>query len=308
MKIVAAAISLLIGAAFFAVAFVLPYYPSLFGLGDSLQSIVSGDQSRARAAVSKLLINPDSAKFHALREVKLQIAKYVCGEVDGKDSAGSYPGPRAFVYDVISDFAVIDDAGLISRPHNRFRPCPAPEQPKIAPLVVDLGKVNTVANALPKTEIQGLSSSGAGSGGPGGGADMQQTLARFGSTGASQSSGQSSSSEGSPTALALADEKDWRGDRPPGAWPKFAADDPLSKPGPKLSNGEAIELSAEIEARWKRFETGKTTAHPSVNEINEARRALLAINEQSAEFPQAWASFVRLQKIHGAAARLAKQG
>jgi hypothetical protein len=171
---------------------------------------------------------------------------------------------------------------------------------------------NTIAKAAPKTEIRGLSSlqsSGAGSDGPGAGQNLQQTLARFGSSDIGQNSGQQSdSAEGSATAVALADEKDWRGDRPPGAWPKFAADDPLSKPSPKLTNSEAIELSSEIDARWKRFETGKTTTHPSLSEIDEAQRGLLAIKEQSAEFPRAWASFVRLQKIHRAAAMLAKPG
>jgi hypothetical protein len=315
MKIIAAAISVLFGAAFLAVEFILPYYPSLFGLGESVESVLSAEQSSARAAVYKLLINPTSAKFYAMRDVRIDTAKYVCGRVDSKDREGSYAGQHAFVYDDRSDSAVIDDAGrLISRPHAGFKPCPTPEEVKPGPLVVDLSKANAIAKVLPKPEIRGLSSlQSAGGGGDNSdaGQTMEQTLARLGPSDAGPNSAQAfNAADGAPKQLSatVAGESGWRSDQPPGAWPKFAAGDPLAKPGSKLSNGEALELASEIETRWKRFETGKSTTHPSVNEIDEARRALLAIKEQSAEFPQAWASFVRLGKIHRAATMLAERG
>jgi hypothetical protein len=311
MNIAAAGISALFGAAFLTVEIIVPYYPSIFGLGDSLQSVLSTEQSKARAAVSKLLIDPDSAKFDALREVELTRAKYVCGNVESKDRSGSYAGQRAFVYDVISDFAAIDDDGRIARQHGRFKPCPVLEEAKPAPFMIDLDKANKILKVLPKADVQIVSSHQASSDGTGK-ASVSQSLEQLSSKTGQNLGQQSNAAEGSqtkstlPTAT-LADEKEWRSDRPPGAWPKFAADDPLSKPGTKLTNSEAIELASEIESRWKRFETGKSTTHPSVSEIEEVLRALLAIKEQSPEFPQAWASFVRLRKIHRTATVLAER-
>jgi hypothetical protein len=312
MNLAAAGISALLGSAFLAVGIIIPYYPSFFGIGDSLQSALSEEQSKARAAVYKLLIDPNSAKFDGLREVALEKAKYVCGNVDSKDRSGSYAGPRAFVYDVFSDLAAIDDNGRIARPHNRFTPCPVLEQAKPGPLVLDLDGANKVLKVLPKPDIQIASSnqsSGVGGDQPSLSQGVQQ-LAAPALSYAGHNAGQTSSPEGSrtksaPVTSAFADDEEWRSDQPPSAWPKFPADDALSKPSPKLANSEAIELASEIERRWKRFETGKSATHPSVSEIEEALRALLAIKEQSQEFPQAWASFVRLQKIHRAASALA---
>jgi hypothetical protein len=174
---------------------------------------------------------------------------------------------------------------------------------------VDSNKANQVLGGSPKADIQSRSSHQSSSDATGRPSVSQGLQQRSSNTG--QNSGrQSNPVEGSqtystfPTAT-LADEKEWRGDRPPGAWPKFAADDPLSKPTTKLTNSEAIELASEMESRWKRFETGKSTTHPSVSEIEEDLRALLAIREQSSEFPQAWASFVQLRKIHRIATVLA---
>jgi hypothetical protein len=314
MNFAAAGISSLIGSAFLAVGIIIPYYPSLFGLGDSVQSVLSAEQAKARAAVYKLLIDPNSAKFYAVREVNIDTARYVCGNVDSKDREGSYAGQHAFVYEDRSDSAAIDDAGLISRPHTAFKPCPVPEEVQPGPLVVDLGKATAIAKMLPKAELHGLSSpqsSGGGSDGSDAGQSMQQTLARLGPSEAGpnavQTSDAAEAASSKPSAT-VADEKQWRSDRPPEAWPKFAADDPLSKPGPKLTDSEAIELASEIENRWKRFETGKSATHPSASEIEEALRALMAIKRQSPQFPPAWAAFVRLRKIHHAATMLAERG
>jgi hypothetical protein len=311
MNIVAAAISGLFGTALLATGIIVPYYPEIFGPGGSLETLLARDQSKARAAVSQLLINPNSAKFDAMRTVELHKAKYVCGKVDGKDSSGSYAGQRAFVYDVTSDFAAIDDDGHIARPHYRFKPCPVPEDGKPAPVAVDSDKANQVLGGSPKAGVQSRSSrqsSSDATGRPG----VSQGLEQRSSNSGQNSARQPSPVEGAQTnstflTATLADEKEWRGERPPAAWPKFPADDPLSKPTTKLTNSEAIELASEMESRWKRFETGKSTTHPSVSEIEEDLRALLAIREQSSEFPQAWASFVRLRKIHRTATVLAER-
>jgi hypothetical protein len=315
MNIAAVGISALVGSAFLAIGIIVPYYPSFFGIGDSLQSVLSTEQSKARAAVYKLLLDPDSAKFDGLREVAPEQARYVCGNVDSKDRSGAYAGYRPFVYDAISDIAAIDDDGRIARPHSRFKPCPVLEPAQPGPLVVDLDGANKILKVLPKPDIQISSSnqsSGVGGGQPSLSQGVQQLAAPARSY-AGQNAGPTSSPAGAsptrpaPVTSAFADDKERRSDRPPSAWPKFSADDALSKPGVKLANSEAIELASEIERRWKRFEAGKSATHPSVSEIEEALRALLAIKEQSQEFPQAWASFVRLQEIHRAATVLAMQ-
>jgi hypothetical protein len=312
MNFAAAGVSALIGSAFFAVGIIIPYYPSFFGLGDSVQSALSAEHAKARSAVYKLLINPNSAKFYAMREVTIGAGRYVCGNVDSKDREDSYAGQRAFVYDDRSDSATIDDAGLISRPHGGYKPCPVPEEIKPGPLVVDLGGVNKVAKALPKTDLRALSSlQPSGGGEAGSGESMEQSLARFRGTNSGLNAGPgwnaAEASSASPAATTT-DEKEWRGDRPPLAWPTFPADHPLSsKSSSKLTDQEAIELATEIEARWKRFEAGKSAIRPSTGEIEEAQRALLAIKRQSPAFTRAWASFVTLRDIHRTATALAER-
>jgi hypothetical protein len=50
------------------------------------------------AAVSKWMKNPASASFGAIAGVKLRQGRIaVCGEVDGRNSAGAYPGMSRFV-------------------------------------------------------------------------------------------------------------------------------------------------------------------------------------------------------------------
>jgi hypothetical protein len=307
MNIIAAGISVLFGTAFLAVEIVIPYYPSIFG----------SEPSKAHAAVARLLLNPDSATFSDERDIQLPRARYVCGKVDGKDRSGSYAGQRAFVYDVISDYAVIDDDGRITRTQSRFKPCPRPQE-DTGPLMVDLGQANRIVAALPKGTIQtlaALKSPSAANSGASLGQSLEQLVASpalasvagpNGPSDAAATAHRSSALSPFPVAM-LADEKEWRADQPPRQWPKFAAADALSKSGPKLSNREALELAAEIDGRWKRFESGKSTLHPSMGEIEEALRALLAIKEQSSEFPQAWASFVALRKIQRAASAMAER-
>ena len=77
----------------------------------------------------------------------------------------------------------------------------------------------------------------------------------------------------------------------------FPLDHPLAKSAPKRTTGQAIALAKEIEDRWEQSKSGNSKARPSSDEIQEACRALLAINPKDNEFPKAWAAFVRLRKI-----------
>ena len=65
----------------------------------------------------------------------------------------------------------------------------------------------------------------------------------------------------------------------------------------ETNHSQAIALAAEIEQRWAQFKAGNSTARPSVNDIREALRTLLAIGPKDERFPRAWAAFVRLRKI-----------
>jgi hypothetical protein len=94
--------------------------------------MLTSSHSKARAAVSRLLINPASAQFDVLRSVEADAAKYVCGNVKAKDKSGSYSGYRAFVYTVAIDFARIDDDGQIAQRRVAFSDCPIPEEEQIA--------------------------------------------------------------------------------------------------------------------------------------------------------------------------------
>jgi hypothetical protein len=93
-----------------------------------------------------------------------------------------------------------------------------------------------------------------------------------------------------------------RGDTPPTTWPTFPPDDPLTKPAGKRTNADAVALASDVEQRWSNAESGRSkskpsTSKPSPAEIQEALRALLAIDPKSQEFPKAWALFVRLRQI-----------
>ena len=64
----------------------------------------------------------------------------------------------------------------------------------------------------------------------------------------------------------------------------------------KLS--EALKLARDVEDRWKQAEASTDASmRPSADDINEACRALLAIDPKDVEYPRAWAAFARLQKI-----------
>jgi hypothetical protein len=58
-----------------------------------------------------------------------------------------------------------------------------------------------------------------------------------------------------------------------------------------------MALAKDIEDRWDQSSFGASNARPSADEIQEACRALLAIDPKDEAYPKAWATFVRLRKI-----------
>jgi hypothetical protein len=288
-----------IGGAFFSLGMAFPYRPSISEPDFSLVSILASNHSKARAAVSRLLINPSSAEFSGLRSVEANAEKYVCGNVNGKDKSGSYAGHRSFVYTVSVDFARIDDDGRIATIHAAYRPCPVSEdakpsqKPEIAPQALTLAK--NVLSILPK-----------------GTGELQQDLAVMQQalpTGESNATSTAMPQFGRNTEQEAASTTQSRTGSssvtPPNTWPIFPPDDPLSKAASKRMNGETIALASDVEERWTNFRAKRSKAKPSTTEIKEALRALLAIDPRSQEFPKAWALFVRLREVDREATTMA---
>jgi hypothetical protein len=305
MNIPAALIAVGIGGVFLALEVAFPYRPDVPQV--DLTEVLASDHSKARAAVAKLLFNPDSAQFSGLLSVDARADKFVCGAVSSKDKSGSYVGPRAFVYTGSIDSARIDDDGRIAAVHPPYRPCPLPEAEKPA----QKPGASSPAMALARKALDTL---------PQGSGDMRQDLsvmqqatseanisARTGSPSvrsAGQLAALSTPSQNGSSAInaGVNNEGGWRGDTPPTTWPTFPSDDPLAKPTIKRSNGDAIVLATDVEQRWSNAEAGRSkskpsTSKPSPAEIKEALRALLAIDPKSQEFPKAWDLFVRLREV-----------
>lgn len=311
MNIPAALISTAIGAAFFAAGYTFYIQPPALMTDYALPEILAPNHAKARAAVSRLLLNPASAQFDLLRTVDANAAKYVCGDVNAKDQSGSYAGYHAFVYTVAVDFARIDDNGRISQKHAAFKACPASDEEETAkqkmaispgalaaakaiqkaiPASGDPATLSKMASRVPASD---KISSGS----------MQQQLGQLagdpvpegravGMSGADGSGGTSDTRAAENT-----NQSEWRGDRPPAAWPNFPPDDPLAKPTAIRSPAEAVALAKRLEDRWEKSKSGNIRLRPSSEEIKEACRALLAIDPKHDQFPNAWAAFVRLRKI-----------
>ena len=99
-------------------------------------------------------------------------------------------------------------------------------------------------------------------------------------------------------AREIAKESERRADPPPAAWPTFPPDHTLARPTRKRTPSEALALAKEVEDRWKQAESaGDVSMRPSPAEIDEACRALLAIDTKDARYPNAWDAFARLQKM-----------
>jgi hypothetical protein len=303
MNLPAAIIAIGIGGAFFALELAFPYRPDVPQV--DLSEVLASDHSRARAAVQRLLFNPDSAQFSGLRSVDARADKFVCGEVSSKDKAGFYVPGRAFVYTASIDFARIDDDGRIAVAHAAYRPCPLAEEEKPA----QKPGASSPAMALARKALDTL---------PQGSGDIRQDLsvmqqatseanisAKTGSPSVRAVGQIAALSHSSPTGSSAVNggstgERASPAEPPPRAWPTFAPDDPLAKPTIQRTDAEAIALASDVEQRWSNAEAGRSkpsTAKPSTAEIREALRALLAIDPKSPEFPKAWALFARLRQI-----------
>ncbi|CAN5412179.1 hypothetical protein BH11PSE4_BH11PSE4_25110 [soil metagenome] len=316
MNKIAALISAGVGGAFFSLQVMFPQ--QMLGLvsGVWLDDYMAGDHARARSAVYKVLIDPQSAAFQDLRTVEAAKAKFVCGKVNSKDKSGVYAGYRAFVYERAGDMVRIDDDGRILKVPASFSACPVPQDavPAAKPITISaetMEMAGKILKVLPSVDVQAVPPAAAvalgalgGSAGTGGSpASLQsgvQALAQSVPQ-LERKPGQGAGNVQSPAKPAAEahrdNERDWRGDRPPAAWPVFTADDPLAKPASKRSNADTMALAVEVEQRWSKVEAGRSKAKPSRTETREALRALLAIDPASKEFPQAWSLFVRLRKI-----------
>lgn len=324
MNYPAATIAAVLGTVFFAAELTFYFQPSWINSDYLMGVIFSSSHSKARVAVQRLLVDPTSAKFGELRSVEAEKAKYVCGAVKAKDRAGYYSENRDFVYTVATDSARIDDDGWIAQKHAAFRVCPvAPEEkPKTAPDAISM--VKAIEKAVPAAANSALSTMAskmpAGAGSSSGGSLEQQvghmanqmtggplpgapsgSASRPGSTnlsGSTANSGSTGQQQANSTFMAsLGNESEWRSDRPPAAWPNFPYDHPLAKWAQKRSTGLAFALAKDIEDRWEQSRYGNANGRPSADEVQEACRALITIDPKDAEYPKAWAAFVRLRKI-----------
>jgi hypothetical protein len=312
MNLAAATIAGGIGTIFFAAASVFYYQPSFIKPEKVIDAVLTTNQSKARTAVSRLLLNPASAEFDGLRSVEADGKKYVCGSVRAKDKTGAYAGHRAFVYTVAIDFARIDDDGSIAQRHDAYRNCPVTaEEERIAQLKLSgspgSAAVQAIQKALPGagTSTKVLSdiaggSSNVSTGGVGG--TMQQQLQHFSGQQTAPSGGQEGGSFKVASAKpVIGEEAEWQASKPPAAWPVFPPGDELSRSAPTRSNAEALALAKTVEERWTQSKSGQAP-RPSLQDIRDAERALLAIDAKGPDFREAWAVFVRLRAIERQAA------
>jgi hypothetical protein len=299
MRIPVVLFSAAVGAVFLAMALIFYYQPDFMN-DYTLDAILTNNHANARAAVLRLLFDPASAEFGVLRSVKVDKARYVCGNVNAKDRSGAYAGYRAFVYTVAIDFAHIDDNEQIAQKHDAFKTCPSSEEEELAQQKTAispgaLSALKTMQKVIPAADPSTLSTMApqvSPTGGRSSGATTEQLLGQL--AGQVGSQGQQSNST---FKAALDNESEWRSDRPPAAWPVFSPDHPLSKPVKKRTTAQTMALAAEVEERWAQFKAGHPEERPSPDDIREALGALLAIDPKDPGFPRAWAAFVRLRKI-----------
>ncbi|TYO62955.1 hypothetical protein FXV83_30060 [Bradyrhizobium hipponense] len=304
MNVRAFVIATCVGAAFFAAGYAWNFQPDAINANE-IWSMLESEHGKARAAVSRVLIAPNSAHFNGLRTVEADQARYVCGSVKAMDKERQYV-ETAFVYTVAIDFARIDDDGRITSQRSAYRPCPTAADDKIADqkTLISPGAllmIKTVEKIIPKS----------------GGGTMEQQLGQLagqtaavapGSAAAPRSAGSLASAGAGWTPAAQhsrsgaeasqGDELTWRVDQPPATWPTFPPGHALAKSTQMRTSAEALAFARDIEARWEEAKSsGVPTKRPSPEEIKEACRALLAIDPTDKEYPRAWAAFVRLRKI-----------
>jgi hypothetical protein len=297
-----------VGAAFFVAEYELYYQPHFIEVEvDAFWSMFRTKHGKARAAVARRLIKPDTAVFSGLKTVEADAARYVCGSVKAMDEGKQYV-QTAFVYTVANDDARIDDVdGRITLQPAAYRPCPAEQSDKIAgdKTLISPGAVAMIKAAqkvVPKGDPSGLSSlatlASPGEGGsPGGTMEGQLTELAGKGTAAAQAFG-SERSSGPAVQASLEDESNWHSDQPPAAWPTFPPGHPLARPTEKQTAAQALALAKYVEDRWRQSKSpGKAAQRPSSDEVNEACRALLTVDPGDRDYPKAWAAFVRLRRI-----------
>lgn len=151
-----------------------------------------------------------------------------------------------------------------------------------------------IQKGVPTADPSALTSmaSQAASAGAQPGGTMQQQIGQLGGQ-----PGSAGGQQGGAFKATLDNEKDWRADCPPAAWPEFAPDNPLAKPAEKHTDAEALTLAKEVEDRWAQHLADARKQQPSLADIRNALRALLAIDPRSEAYPKVWAAFLRLRKI-----------
>ena len=308
MNVPALLIAAGLGAAFLVAEYELYYQPHFIEVEvDAFWSMFRTEHGKARAAVSRRLIKPDTAAFSGLKTVEADAARYVCGSVKAMDEGKQFV-QAAFVYTVANDFALIDDDnGRITSQHSAYKPCPVEDDDKIAGqrTLISPGAVSMIKAAqkiVPKTDPSALSTltslAPSGEGGSSSGSMEGQLTELAGKgTAAAQQFGSGRSSDPAVHA-SLEDESSWHSDQPPAAWPTFPPGHPLARQTEKRTAAQALALAEHVEDRWKQSKSsGKAAQRPSSDEVNEACRALLTIDPGDRDYPKAWAAFVRLRRI-----------
>ncbi|MCK1360850.1 hypothetical protein [Bradyrhizobium sp. 199] len=298
MNLRASIVATCIGATFFGVGYAWNYQPDIIH-PDEIWSMFQSEHRRARAAVSRMLIEPSSAHFSGLRTVEADAARYVCGAVKAKNKAG-HSVDAAFVYTVASDLARVDDDGRMTSRHSPYKSCPtasdvrtAEQHMPVAPGALAVAKV--VGKVIPQSS----------------GGTMEQQLGQLAAQTAAVAPGFASSSGPVGTGLAPAgqpsvskvkaapdSELTWQAERPPSAWPALPSGQCPTKSAQERTAAETLALAKDIEGRWEQSRTLQApTKRVSPEEIKQARCALLAIDPADKAYPQAWAAFVRLRNI-----------
>ncbi|TFV76524.1 hypothetical protein E4K64_13215 [Bradyrhizobium frederickii] len=303
MNLRASIVATCVGAAFFGAGYMWNYQPDIVN-PDEIWSMFQSEHRRARAAVSRVLIEPHSAHFRGLRTVEADAARYVCGVVNAKNRAG-HAIDAAFVYAVASDFARVDDDGRITSQHFAYKSCPtatevrtAEQQMPVTPGALAVAKA--VGKVIPPssggTMEQQLGQLAARTAAVAPGAAGSPGPVRTGPAGTGPApAGQPSVSQMKPVPDS---EPIWQADRPPVAWPAPPSGQCPAKSTQERTAAEALAVAKEIEARWEQSRTLEApTKRVSSEEIKRARCALLAIDPADKDYPQAWAAFVRLRNI-----------
>jgi hypothetical protein len=302
MNLRASIIATCIGAAFFSAGYVWNYQPDMIN-PDEIWSMFQPEHRMAKAAVSRLLVEPRSAHFSGLRTVEADATRYVCGVVKAKNKGGRYID-AAFVYTVASDFARVDDGGRMTSQHVPYKSCPtatevrtAEQQVPIAPGT--LAMAETIRKIIPQSS----------------GGTMEQQLGQLAAqtaavaprsrhssapaaTGPARIGQPAERPSGSDVKAGTESDVTWQADRPPASWPVLPPDECPVKSAQQRTAAEALALAEDVQARWAQSRISEAAAKPALSEvISKARCALLAIDPADKEYPQAWAAFVRLRNI-----------